>query len=122
LLPAGSPDCFRALVAVGKAADEIVRVARKQKADLIVMGTHGWGALRHLLGSSVAAKVSRKASVPVITVDAMHGDLRLHSGGLGVPYRRSDNGSASFNRDEVCGGSKKTAPAYVLATAHTEEA
>jgi hypothetical protein len=78
--------------------------------------------LRHLLGSSVAAKVSRKASVPVITVDATHGDLRLHSGGLGVPYRRSDNGSASFNRDEVCRGSKKTNPADVLATAHTKEA
>jgi len=106
LLPAGSPDRLRALVTVGKATDEIVRVAREQKADLIVMGTHGWGALRHLLGSSVAAKVSRRASVPVITVDATHGDLRLHSGGLGVPYRRSDNGSASFNRDEVCGGSK----------------
>jgi Universal stress protein family len=82
LLPAGSPDCFRALVAVGKAADEIVRVARKQKADLIVMGTHGWGALRHLLGSSVAAKVSRKASVPV-----HHG--RCHAWRPSTPLRRS---------------------------------
>jgi universal stress protein A len=122
LLPAGSPDRFRARVAVGKAADEILRVAREQNADLIVMGTHGRGGLRHLLRSSVAAKVSRKASVPVIAVDAKHGDLRLHSAGLRVPYRRSDSGSASLNHDEVCGGSKKTDLAYVLTTAHTEEA
>jgi nucleotide-binding universal stress UspA family protein len=122
LLPAGSRDRFRVVVTVGKAADEIVRVAREQKADLIVMGTHARRGLRLLLRSSIAARVSRKASIPVITVDATHGDLRLHSGGLGVPYRRSDNGSASFNRDEVCGRSKKTNPAYVLATAHTKEA
>jgi nucleotide-binding universal stress UspA family protein len=121
LLPAGSRDRFRALVTVGKAADEIVRVAREQNADLIVMGTHGRRGLRSLLRRSLAAKVNRKASVPVITVDATHGDLRLHSGGPVVPERRSDNVSASVNRDEACGGSKKTNPAHVLAAAHTKE-
>jgi universal stress protein A len=121
LLPAGSRDRFRALVTVGKAADEIVRVAREQNADLIVMGTHRRRGLRSLLRRSLAAKVNRKASIPVITVDATQGDLRLHSGGPVVPDRRSDNVSASFNRDEVCGGSEKTNPAYVLATAHTKE-
>jgi nucleotide-binding universal stress UspA family protein len=121
LLPAGSRDRVRALVTVGKAADEIVRVAREQHADLIIMGTHGRRGLRHLLGSSVGAKVSRKASVPVITVDATHGDL-LHPAGLRAPYRRSDSGSASANHDKECGGSKIADPACVLATAHTEEA
>jgi nucleotide-binding universal stress UspA family protein len=122
LLPAGSRDRFRALVTVGKAADEIVRVVREQNADLIVMGTNGRRGLRSLLRRSLAAKVHRKASIPVITVDATHEDLRLHSGGPVVPDRRSDNVSASFNRDEVCGGSKQTNPADVLATAHTKEA
>jgi universal stress protein A len=122
LLPAGSPDRFLGVVTVGKAADEIVRVARERNADLIVMGTHGRRGLRHLLGSNVGAKVRRKASVPVITVNATHGDLRLHSVDLRVPYRRSDSGVVSGNHDEVCGGSKKTDPAYVVATAHTEEA
>jgi nucleotide-binding universal stress UspA family protein len=122
LLPTGSPDRFRTLVTVGKAANEIVRVAREQHADLIVMGTPGRRGLRHLLRSSVATKVSRKASVPVITVDATHGDLRLHSAGLRVPPRHLDGGTASVNHDEVCGGSKQTDPADALATAHTEEA
>jgi nucleotide-binding universal stress UspA family protein len=121
LLPAGSRDRFRALVTVGKAADEIVRVAREQNADLIVMGTHSRRGLRSLFRRSLAAKVHRKASIPVITVNATHGDLRPHSGGPVVPDRRSDNVSASFNRDEVCGGAKKTNPAHVLATAHTKE-
>ena len=42
----------------------------------------------------------------------------------GTTVRRgmARKGSASFNRDEVCGGSKQTHLAYVLATAHTEEA
>jgi nucleotide-binding universal stress UspA family protein len=122
LLPSGSRDRFRALVTVGKAADEIVRAAREQNADLIIMGTQGRRGLRSLLRRSLAAKVHRKASIPVITVDATHGDLQLHSGGPYVPDRRSDTGSARFNHDEVCGGSKKTNPACVLATAHTEEA
>jgi nucleotide-binding universal stress UspA family protein len=75
LLPPGT-DRFRALVVVGKAADEIVRVAREQDADLIVMGTQGGGGLRHWLRRSVADRVRRKASVPVITFDG--GQFCLH--------------------------------------------
>ena len=68
LLPP-QPDRFRALVTVGKAADEIVRVAGEQYADLIVMGTQGRRGLRRWLRSSVADRVRRKAAVPVITFD-----------------------------------------------------
>jgi universal stress protein A len=121
LLPPESRDRFHALVTVGKAADEIVRVAREQNADLIIMGTPGRRGVRSLLRRSLAAKVHRKASIPVITVDATHGDLRLHSSGPDVPDRRSDNGSARCNYDEVWGGSKQADPAYVLATTHPKE-
>jgi nucleotide-binding universal stress UspA family protein len=68
LLPP-QPDRFRAFVTVGKAADEIVRVAGEQHADLIVMGTQGRRGLRRWLRRSVADRVRRKASVPVITFD-----------------------------------------------------
>ena len=68
LLPP-QPDRFRALVTLGKAADEIVRVAREQHADLIVMGTQGRRGLRRWLRSSVADRVRRKAAAPVITFD-----------------------------------------------------
>jgi nucleotide-binding universal stress UspA family protein len=47
---------------------EIVRYAREQKADLVVIGTHGRGAIAHMLLGSVAERVVRKAPCPVLTV------------------------------------------------------
>lgn len=47
---------------------EIVRYAKEVDADLIVLGTHGRTGLAHVLLGSVAEKVVRKASCPVLTV------------------------------------------------------
>jgi universal stress protein A len=47
---------------------EIIRYARDQKIDLIVMGTHGRGPIAHMLLGSVTEKVVRKAPCPVLTV------------------------------------------------------
>ncbi len=47
---------------------EVVRYARDQKMDLIVLGTHGRGAIAHVLMGSVAEKIVRKASCAVLTV------------------------------------------------------
>jgi nucleotide-binding universal stress UspA family protein len=55
-------------VAVGKPAEEILRVAREGKVGLIVMGTHGRTGVRHLLLGSVAEAVTRHAPCPVFTV------------------------------------------------------
>jgi nucleotide-binding universal stress UspA family protein len=46
----------------------IMQYAKDAGIDLIVMGTHGRGALRHLVMGSVAEKVVRIASCPVLTV------------------------------------------------------
>jgi nucleotide-binding universal stress UspA family protein len=46
----------------------IVDYAREINADLIVMGTHGRGAVAHLLMGSVAERVVRTAPCPVLTV------------------------------------------------------
>jgi len=54
--------------AVGNSADEILKVATRRRADLIVLGTRGIGnAARFLLGST-AERVLRHARVPVLTV------------------------------------------------------
>lgn len=53
---------------IGIPAEEIVRLAEKESADLIVMGTHGWTGVRHLLLGSVAEKVLRMALCPVLVV------------------------------------------------------
>lgn len=47
---------------------EIVRYAKDQSIDLIVLGTHGRTGLTHVLLGSVAEKVVRKAPCPVLTV------------------------------------------------------
>jgi len=46
----------------------IVTYARDEAVDLIVMGTHGRGAVAHLLMGSVAERVVRTAPCPVLTV------------------------------------------------------
>jgi nucleotide-binding universal stress UspA family protein len=46
----------------------IIDYAKENGIDLIVMGTHGRGALAHLLMGSVADRVVRLASCPVLTV------------------------------------------------------
>ena len=46
----------------------IVAYARDEAFDLIVMGTHGRGAMAHLLMGSVAERVVRTAPCPVLTV------------------------------------------------------
>ena len=47
---------------------EIIRYAKANQIDLIVMGTHGRGPVAHMLLGSVAEKVVRKAPCPVLTV------------------------------------------------------
>lgn len=55
-------------VAEGYTAEMILIAARKEQADLIVMGTHGRSGLRRVLMGSVAEEVSRQAPCPVMTV------------------------------------------------------
>lgn len=52
----------------GFAFDEILLLAKEQKIDLIVMGTHGLTGLSHVLLGSVAEKIVRNAPCPVLTV------------------------------------------------------
>ena len=52
----------------GRPFVEIIRFARRQKMDLIVLGTHGRTGLRQVLMGSVAEIVSRKSSCPVLTI------------------------------------------------------
>ena len=47
---------------------EIVRYAKENDIDLIIMGTHGRSGLAHMLLGSVAEKVVRKAPCAVLTV------------------------------------------------------
>ena len=55
-------------VVSGYAAEEIIEQAQEYGADLIVMGTHGRVGLDRILFGSVAEKVVKTSSIPVLTV------------------------------------------------------
>lgn len=55
-------------VRVGTPFLEIVRYAKEEQIDLIVVGSHGRSGLAHVLMGSVAEKVVRKAPCAVLTV------------------------------------------------------
>ena len=58
----------RKVVVDGHPFVEIVRHAKKNDTDLIIMGTHGRGAIAHMMLGSVTEKVIRKSPCPVLTV------------------------------------------------------
>ncbi|MCH7660364.1 MAG: universal stress protein [Euryarchaeota archaeon] len=59
----------------GTPSKEIVHYAIEEGCDLIVMGTHGRGGIDRLLLGSVAERVVRASSVPVLTVRVREEDL-----------------------------------------------
>jgi len=55
-------------VCLGTPVDEVNHAAKKNHADLIVIGTHGRTGLKKLLVGSVAESVLRHADVPVVCI------------------------------------------------------
>lgn len=56
------------VAAIGLAADEIVTQAEQHGASLVILGSHGHGALYHLFAGSVVTGVLKRARVPVLVV------------------------------------------------------
>lgn len=74
LLDAGIPtERLRTEIAFGDVAQEVLAMAGREGADLIVMGSHASAVRRALLGSSASA-VLREAEVPVLVVLAPDDD------------------------------------------------
>jgi nucleotide-binding universal stress UspA family protein len=91
------------MVTVGRAVDEIVRVAKEQHADLILLGARGRRGWRHVFRRTMADRVRRKALIPVVTLDA--DDLRVgrDSERRGVPDQRIGSGRAVSHSAELVG-------------------
>jgi nucleotide-binding universal stress UspA family protein len=58
----------RAIIAQGNPADELLKAAKEEKADLIVMGKVGRTAVEKFLLGSVAEKVVSQSTIPVILI------------------------------------------------------
>jgi len=64
----GDCDSTVTRIITGRDFAEIVRYARDESIDLIVIGSHGASGIEHLLLGSVAERVVSKAPCPVLTV------------------------------------------------------
>ena len=80
----------RLLSRSGSFATRILRFAKKEKVDLIVMGTHGRTGIKRLLMGSVAEAVVRGAPCPVLILKQSDDPRRLshHSAPTRWPERQ----------------------------------
>jgi len=65
---ANAPHGLSQTAVVGHAATEIVNHANETKAGLIVMCTHGYSGVKHVLLGSTTEDVVRHANCPVLSV------------------------------------------------------
>ena len=56
------------LIEDGDAASKILEITKREKADFVVMGRRGLGALEGMLSGSVSTKVSHLAAATVVSV------------------------------------------------------
>ena len=86
----------RLIVVRGNAADEIVRTAEGENADLIVIATRGRTGLDRLIFGSVAEKVVRVAKCPVLTVTGRpeKGELSMSTTDVKSPDEKSEKRKA----------------------------
>lgn len=71
----------------GNPATEIVEHAKRHKADLVVMGTHGHGAVARFLLGSVADRVLHHAPCPVMITKKPKGTVK-HKKSKAKPFSR----------------------------------
>ncbi|MFM9971536.1 MAG: universal stress protein [Burkholderiales bacterium] len=53
---------------VGNPGDEITKLAKRGRFDMVVMGSHGRGLLRNLVLGSVATRVLATSTAPVLII------------------------------------------------------
>jgi universal stress protein A len=56
------------IVHMGKPSREIINLAKAKKVDLIIIATHGYTGMKHVLLGSTAERVVRRAPCPVLVV------------------------------------------------------
>jgi len=61
-------DNAKCIIKTGREDNEILKYAAEEKIDIIVIGTHGKTGLKHLLLGSVAEKIIRQSSIPVLVI------------------------------------------------------
>ena len=58
---------IRAIFQIGHPVEELLKIAVREKVDLMVMGIRGRSELEHVLVGSVAEKLFRRSPVPILS-------------------------------------------------------
>jgi nucleotide-binding universal stress UspA family protein len=90
----GGPGEPAVLVREGDPANAVLRAAAELQAGLIVMSTHGRSGLRRLLLGSVAERVLRDSSIPVLTIRGP--DVPVRIGSIVCPVNDSETSRQAF--------------------------
>ncbi|OPY87775.1 MAG: putative universal stress protein [Smithella sp. PtaU1.Bin162] len=61
-------DKVKFVIKPGREEDEILKFAKEENVDLIIIGTHGRTGVKHIFLGSVAEKVIRHSSLPVFVI------------------------------------------------------
>ena len=59
---------YELITKTGREDEEILEFAKKERADIIVMGTHGKTGIEHVFFGSIAEKVLRHSPFPVFII------------------------------------------------------
>jgi nucleotide-binding universal stress UspA family protein len=59
---------FETITKSGREAEEILKLARQEQMDIIVMGTHGSTGVEYVFFGSVAERVIRRSPFPVFII------------------------------------------------------
>lgn len=59
---------FEIVTKSGREDDEIIKFAKQEKVDIVVMGTHGRTGIEHVFFGSIAEKVLRHSPFPVFII------------------------------------------------------
>lgn len=77
---------FRYLITEGEPVAEVIRIARENDIDLLVISTHGYTGYHHILAGGIADKIVRMAPCPIMVVrEAEHDFVSFTGESSGMP-------------------------------------
>ena len=65
------------VVKVGHLQDQLLRFISREQIDLVVMGTHGASGIKDLIGGSVAERLVKDVSIPVLTLKCDRSEMHI---------------------------------------------
>ncbi len=88
---------FHLKVLIGDPTEEIVRLARRKKADLVVVGVRGMGLIDRMLVGSTTLKVLRKSGTPILSVGKKDGGDTIGIRNILVPLDVHEKDDSALN-------------------------